>query len=264
MNEAVRTPVAQVASRGAPASHRWSTEVETRDRVIVAATSVMALVTVWAASPIISVGWDWLFILMAWSFVGVGWTWAFQEGLTDRYARIAAGGLLLGSCLAAIPLLPSFVLLLWPEAVFASFIVAVLLVAVVIVREPRLRVVRLVAPAIVALTIGLALSGIPRYVRFAAAEAALTAYVTNDKTENLWPCCGELIVAGVPIHEVIRDPGQVRLVTGFIGMLGDDPAGLLYRTEGAPTDVGSWEHIKGPWYRWYPRGYPWLPNRPAD
>lgn len=112
-----------------------------------------------------------------------------------------------------------------------------------------------VAPVIVVASAALVLSGVPGSLRFAAAEPELTRYVLSlDQGAEVPDYDEPVLVAGIPVFEVIRQDGQVLLVTGFIGILGDDPAGLAYVPAGTPDGVG-WEHIRGPWYSWIPLGY---------
>jgi len=183
----------------------------------------------------------------------VAWSATVFLRTTDQAARLAIGALLVVAVSVVGPFIAMFL------SAPSSWIVAASLVAVAgtvfLLRQRPLRVIWLVAPTIVVATVGLLLSGLPRSVRFAVAEAELTAYVqTLDQAGALPDYDRPVIVGGVPVFEVISEEGQVRLVTGFIGILDDDPAGLAFVPEGDPVGVG-WKHIKGPWFTWVPLGY---------
>lgn len=111
------------------------------------------------------------------------------------------------------------------------------------------------APVIVVAATAIVISGVPQAMRFAAAEPELTRYVQSlDQGAAVPGYDDAVVVGGIPIFEVIREDGQILLVTGFIGILGDDPSGLAYTLDGPPVGVGG-DHISGPWYRWIPLHY---------
>jgi hypothetical protein len=175
---------------------------------------------------------------------------------TDCVAKAAIWVLL---CVALVPVFmlgPLLALIILTPLEWAAVVLLVVVpVVLFLVRQRPIRLVWLLSPALVIGVGALVLSGIPQSVRFTAAEPELTRYVQGLDAAPRLPHYDEPItVGGVPVYEVIREDDQVLLVTGFIGILGDDPAGLAYVLEGTPVGVG-WEHIDGSWYRWIPTQY---------
>lgn len=235
------------------ASSRWSTRVEWFDWVVLSATIMLALITIWVGSSIVRGAWDFVIVSFLWGAVGVAFALTLLMRTTDRLARFAVGVLLVGP-LVTVSLLGPVLFLI----VSAWVVVGLLVVApagLLLVRQRPIRVVWSVAPAIVVATVALVSSGVPRSARFAVAEAELTGYVQSlDQGARSPSYDNPITVGGLPVYEVIREDGQVLLVMGFIGILDDDPAGLAFVPEGSPVGVG-WEHIRGPWYMWVPLGY---------
>jgi hypothetical protein len=234
----------------------WSTRVEGFDWLVLGATVLLALATVWVGSSILPGMFDYVFVSVLWALVGAGWTGTLLSRTTDRVARLAVGTLLVGTLITVLMLGPVTALIFTSgtEWVVIGLVVLALL-TVFLARQRPIRLVWFVAPAIVLASIPLVLSGIPRSARFAAAEAELTTCVQGlDPGARSTSYEDPIAVAGFSVYEIIRDRGQVLLVTDFVGMLADDPAGLAYVPEGHPVGV-SWDHISGPWYRWEPYGY---------
>jgi hypothetical protein len=104
------------------------------------------------------------------------------------------------------------------------------------------------------LTAGLLASALPAAIRFAVIEPELTAYVTSFANGETVPTPGDIPieVGGVSVYDVTREEAGVRLVTGYVGILGDDAAGLFYLPAGQLPSVGKFEHLAGFWYRWFP------------
>lgn len=139
-------------------SHReptWSSRVEPIDRKVLVMTAVLALVTVWAASALVSGFYEFLLVGLAWSFAAAVWSMVLKLQGRDRVARMAAGALLIG-------------------------------------------------------------------------------------------------VVGITIYELRREEGQTHLVTGFVGVLADSPAGLIHVRSGEPPGRGHYERLSGTWFRWFP------------
>lgn len=234
----------------------WSTQAEWFDWVVIAVTIVLAAMTVWVGSSMLRGPFDYLLLSPLWALVGAAWTVTVLLRTTDTTARMAASGLLVGALLSILVFGPVTLLVFMgpSELVVVGLLVAVP-VAVLVLRQRPIHLVWLVAPSIVIAVAALVVSGIPASVRFASAEPELTRYVeglSKGVTRPDWD--HPTTVAGVPIYEVIREERQTLLVTGFIGILGDDPAGLAYVPDGTPVGVG-WSHIRGSWYSWVPLGY---------
>lgn len=235
---------------------RWSTRVEWFDSLVVVATLVVAAAWVWVGSAVVRDTFESLQVIMGWGFVGAAWAATVLLRTTDRVARFAIAALALGSVVTGAALGPLVFLILSTPSdwVIVGLFIAIP-VATFLVRQRPIRLVWFVAPAIVVAAAAIVLSGVAVSARFAAAEPHLTAYVRGLEEGGALPDYDRPTdVGGVPVYEVIREDGQTLLVTGFIGILGDDPAGLAYVPEGTPVGVG-WEHIAGPWYEWIPLGY---------
>jgi hypothetical protein len=240
---------------------RWSKRVEWFDWLILGAALVLALITLWVGSSIVRGAYDYLPVGMLWVGVGVAWCASVLQRTTDRVYQLAVLAVLVGS-FVSIVFWPAIAVTLWDASnwIAAGLLVAMGVLVLVpiglfLVRQRPIRLVWFVAPTIVLATAALVLTGGPRTVRFAVAEAELTSYAQGVADGASSTYFDEPIsVGGVPVFEVIREDGQVLLVTGYIGILGDDPAGIAYVPDGAPVGVG-WQHIRGPWFSWVPLGY---------
>lgn len=235
---------------------RWSTRAEWFDWVIVAVTILLALVTLWVGSSIVGGMWDYLAVSLAWVGVGLAWSVAVLVRTTDRAAKVAVWALLLGSLVSSCAFGPVTALVFTEPAdrILIALLVGLSL-GVILVRQRPIRLVWFVGPIVVLAAAALTVSGALRELRFAASEDELTRFVQSGEASEASRSYDEPVtVGGVPVYEVIREEGQVLLVTGYIGILADDPAGLAYVPNGEPVGVG-WEHISGPWFRWVPSGY---------
>jgi hypothetical protein len=233
---------------------RWSRRAEWFDWVVVGAALVLGGMTVWTASALIRGPWDRISLSLAWGIVGAAWSIAVVMRTTDRLASAAALGLLGGSLVTLLMFGPiGAVVFLGSAAVLAAGLVGLGLFAVILARERARRLVWLLAPAITVAALAVDLSGLPQSLRFAAVEPQLAAFVATARTDGPLPSEDEpLDVAGMPVYDVIVEAGQVRLVTGYIGILGDDAAGIVYVDQGSPVGVARTDHLGGHWYRWYP------------
>lgn len=234
---------------------RWTTRTEWFDWVVLTIAVCLSVGTVWTMSALIPDVWDLLVMAAAWCAAGGLWLLTVGVRTNDRIARMAIVALAVLAGSAIVSFAPFW--LLWafgPGAVLVVAAIAVALLGVAIIRQRPIRLVWLAAPAIVIVTLAMLTWDLPVRWRFLAAEPALTAYVADLPVNMPAPSEFEdpLRIGNVPIYEVVRELGQVRLVTGYVGILGDDPAGLIYRPDGEPVGVGVWEHLEGPWYRWYP------------
>jgi hypothetical protein len=246
---------AVVDGAGGPTT-RWSTRAEWFDWLIVGATTVLAAVTVWVGSSVVRGMWDYIFVSLGWAIVGAAWAVTLMLRTTDRVARFAALALFVGTLVTFVMFGPVTLLVFSsPSDWIGIGVLLVVPVALILVLQRPVRIVWFVAPMIVVAAAALVLSGIPRSMRFAAAEPELTRYVQSLDQGAAEPGYDDpVVVGGIPVFEVTREDGQILLVTGFIGILGDDPSGLAYAPDGPPVGVSS-DHITGPWYRWVPSGY---------
>lgn len=237
-------------------SSRLSTRAEWFDWLVLAATVVLAVMSVWIGSSIVRGIWDYIVVGLLWVVVGAARTVTVFLRTTDLLARVAMAVLIVGALGIAFLAGPITVLILWtPLDWVVAGVLVIVPFALFLVRQCPIRVVWFVAPAIVLAAAATVLSGVAASARFAAAEPELTRYVQGlDQGAELPGYEQPATVGGVPVFEVIREDGQTLLVTGFIGILGDDPAGLAFVPEGSPVGV-HWEHIRGPWYRWIPLHY---------
>ena len=238
---------------------RWSTRAGLADWLVLAATAALAAITVWVGSAVVPSSYDLMPASLGWAFVGAAWSFVVMLRTSDRAAWLAALLLLVGS-LATLGLFGPLTLIGFASMAggaapaIAMLLIGLLLFGVVLAREPSRRLIWLAGPTIVLLTAGLLVSPLPAALRFAAVEPGLTAYVTSFANgENVaMPGDSPIEVGGVPVYEVAREEEGVRLVTGYVGILGDDAAGLFYLPAGQLPNIGKFEHLEGPWYRWFP------------
>jgi hypothetical protein len=241
---------------------RWSAEVEALDLGVMVATLLLAGITLQAASDPVF-GTDPFFLLMlGWPVAGVGWALTLLRRADDVVAR-AAGSLLLAGTVAAFGLFGvSFLFLAFGGrvALAGAAVVAAGLFAVVVARTRNRRLAWLVAPTVVLLTLGFVYTGLPRQARLWIANSALTTYAEQIRRGDavVIPRSPDqhVVVGTMPIYEVHEDEGELRFVTAYIGILGDDPAGLAYVPSGQPAAADlTYQHVLGPWYRWYPSAF---------
>lgn len=238
---------------------RWSTRAGSADWLVLAATAALGALTTWLGSSVIPSSYNLLPASIGWAFVGAAWSFVVMLRTSDRGAWLAAVLLLVGS-LATLGLFGPLTLIGFvgmaggAAPAIALLLVGLSLFGVILAREPSRRLIWLGAPAIVLLTAGLLVSPLPAAIRFAVVEPALTAYVTSFANGETVPMPGDLPieVGGVPVYDVTREDAGVRLVTSYVGILGDDSAGLFYLRAGQLPSVGKFEHLEGFWYRWFP------------
>src|SRR5688572_7047106 len=132
------------------APSRWSTRVEWFDWFVLCATIVLALITIWVGSSIVRGAWDFLIVSLLWGTVGVAFSLTVLMRTTDRVARFAVGAMLVGPLLVVALFGPVLIL------IASAWVVIVLLVGVpvglLLVRQRPIRLVWLIAPAIVVAT----------------------------------------------------------------------------------------------------------------
>jgi hypothetical protein len=225
---------------------RWSTRSDWFDWLIAAIAGLVGAATVWVGSAVVAGSYDLLMVSVAWAFAGILWSLAMILRATDTFARAAALALFLGALASATTFGPIMALsFVGPAAVILGVVVALGLLTVILVRQRPTRIMWLVAPAITVAAFAVDLSGIPQRLRFVVAEPALAAYVEEIRAGTAALPDDEegepVDIGSISIFEVVQESGQVRLVTSFVGILGDDAPG-----------VGRSDHLTGPWYVWYP------------
>jgi len=236
----------------------WDKRIRGVDWLAVGPTIFLAGLTIWASSyPIVDTG-AWLFGGFAWSVVAIIWCAVLLATVNDSGSRVAALILLVGAIVAnpfAAGLSLLFLLLTGAFGLAAIFLVGLALLAVIIVRSRPRRLAWLVAPAIVLVMFGVLISTSPRLARLALSEPALTSYAEAATTgQRALPAYYDdgLDLGAIPIYAAYNDWGGLHLVTGYVGILDDDEAGLAYFPGGPPSNGLRYEHLLGAWYRWFP------------
>jgi hypothetical protein len=219
---------------------------------------LLAVLTLWAASfPI--VGTDFfLFGGLAWWLLAVLWSARVSATADEGLVRAAALLLLIGT-IASMPLFGISLMVIIIAGLIgagAMAMTAAALFAIVVIKSRVRRVAWPIAPAIVAITLAVSLSGIPRLARLVAAEPELTTFVQGVASET---GRGErsqyfddpVVVGSMPVYEVFERHGLVHLVTGHVGIMADDGAGIAYSPDRSLRSP-LYDHLFGPWYRWFP------------
>jgi hypothetical protein len=229
------------------------------DALAIGATSALAAATVvvWSA-PVTGFG-DLAFIGFLWPFAAILWAASLLAGTRDRNLRLLAWIVIAGSIATVATLgYPFFFIgvFVGPAGFVALFVSGLVLAGVALRRARPWRRSWIVAPVIVVATLALLMSGIPRSIRFAYAETALSAYARQLLSGEVTPPRSvdenPVTVGSIPIHEVTVEGGELHFITGYIGILDDDGAGLAYVPSGAPAGPGVYQHLQGPWYAWSP------------
>lgn len=236
----------------------WSSSVDRVDWAIVAVSLVLAIGTLYVFSvPVVGTGAMGLLSIL-WPATAVAWALALLGTLRTSIGRVAAALLALGFVASIGGIIPFFVaLLIGPIGLITGGVLALGLFALILAREPSRRLAWLPAPTIVIATSALLLLGLPSLVRLALSEPDLTAFAQRiERGESVAHVSPDapILVGSIPILEVDADTDVVRFVTAYVGILGDYRAGLAYAPSGAPSGVGRYEHLMGPWYRWFEVG----------
>jgi hypothetical protein len=225
------------------------------DVAIIALTIVMAAVTIWTASTPIAHVFDFLILGILWLPIGAVWALSLIVSSRPNLALIGVVAIVLlllaaGSFVQGMGPLSTLVM----TGVIAS---GAAVVVADVVRKRLMPLVVLIAPAIVLVTVGLILSGIPKAVRFAVAEPALRAYAMDLFEQPRVELPDEAVpvsVGGFTVDWSVARGGCAHLVTTYVGILGEYPAGIAYCPSGPPGDdsgVGDYEAFSGTWYRWF-------------
>ncbi len=230
------------------------------DIFIVALTIGMAALTLWLASAPIAHFFD--FVILGFIWVPIGAVWALSLFVVRRPTWVlgALVVLLLGVCstilgVRALGGLVTTGLIALIGVAGVLLVVSIVLGRAILLDRPH-RIVWLVAPVIVLATAGLSVSGLPRLARFALAEPALRAYAKDvfDQPTVEFPDETQPIgVGGLTIDWSAAQGGCAHLVTTYLGILGEYPAGLAYCPSGLPPvdgRAGDYDPFNGPWYLW--------------
>lgn len=260
MGGATNEPAVQLAAaisrRGASHSQMWDKRIRGLDWSAIAPAFILAGLTLWAASYPIVDTLAWILGGFAWSVVAIVWSGVLLATVHDRASRAAAVLLLVGSIVAN-PLAAGFSMLFLgftgAYGLAAMVVAGLALLAVIVVRSRPRRLAWLVAPAIVLVMFGVLITGAPRLARLAVSEHELTNFAQSAIAGELPAYYDEGVsVGGIPICAAYNDWGGLHLVTGYVGILDDDEAGLAYFPNGPPSNGLIYEHLLGPWYRWFP------------
>ena len=140
--------------------------------------------------------------------------------------------------------------------------ISLMLEAVTVAKRPLLA---FIAPLMVVVVAAICLSGVPRQIRVALSDRALTETVQALETaaltlpESFDEGDDPVLWAGaIPIYGVWDKPGGTHLIAGFTGS--DSPAGLVRFADGPPIGrppgtnalyvALHYQHVYGHWYRW--------------
>ena len=243
-----------LAALDEPAGITWSRSSSRLDRRVIALTIVLAIVTLWFASgPVLST-YRFYVLALLWPLAGIAWAVSLI-GAVQRGASLGAAIVLLFGAGATIfgwtPIV--LIVLFGAGAAVAALVVGLGLLGLILMLERPRRLAWVIAPAIVLVTVGVAVSGAPRLARFALSEPALTAFAgellepTSDATpgerRGVW-------LGAIRVRRAFVRDGCAYLVTASVGVLADSPAGLAYCPNGPPAARFPYEPVSGQWYRW--------------
>ena len=233
----------------------WSHAVGRVDLLVIAATIACALLTLWFASAPVTGTKRLMLLAILWPPVGVAWAFSVARAATHEASRLSAILLLVGFAATFLGFLPAAVtFVVGPGPAVIAVLLALALFAVILALERPRRIAWLVAPAIVLSSTGLAISEVPRSVRFTAAEPELTRFAmqTLDSASGDGAVAMEpASISGVEVRRAFVRGGCVHLVTAQVGFLGSGPAGLAYCPNGPATGPREYDPMSGSWYRWW-------------
>jgi hypothetical protein len=249
-----------VVSTVPTAALSWTRHVRSVDILIVALTIGMAALTLWLASAPIAHFFDFLILGFIWLPIGAVWALSLIVVRRPTWVLGAMVLVLLGVCSAifgvgALGGLATTALIALIGLGGVLLVMSMVLGRAILLDRPY-RIVWLVAPVIVVATLGLAVSELPRLARFAFAEPALTAYATDvlDQPRVKFPEETQPIgVGGLTIDWSAAQGGCAHLVTTYLGILGEYPAGLAYCPSGLPAvddRIGDYDAFSGAWFLW--------------
>ena len=192
-----------------------------------------------------------------WPVAAIAWAVAIWEATPDRTARVAAGIVAVASIIDVVLLgfpLGFALLLIGPSGLAIACLLATAIFLVILRGADSRRRLWFVPPAIVLSTLIVVYSGVPRGLRFAAAEPALSTFAEQVLRGDVSvdPYDDPVGVGSILIYQTVQRGNELLLVTAYIGIMGDDAAGLAYIPSGLPSGTGEYEHLQGPWYRWSP------------
>lgn len=236
---------------------RYSADVF--DGLAIAASIALVVPTIWAASSVVpSVG-DYPALIILWPFAAA--MWAASIVIRSDEARVRGFGFVViaGTILAVATLGVPFAVIAFISGGIGlgmCLFVGIVVTAKILLPAKGRRLRWFIAPLLVIAAFAIVASGVPRSIRFATSEAALTAYAEQVRTGTQTTVPSDIgtsiQVGSIPIFRVESIDGEIHLTTAYVGILDDDPAGLAYVTGGTPSGPGVYEHIDGPWFLWLP------------
>lgn len=236
----------------------WDRRIDALDWLAVAPTIALAALTIWAASYPVPGTDAYIVGGIAWSLAGILWSVTLVAQARDTRARVAAILLLVGALMAN-PLVGLFFFVfvfVGSVGLIAALAIGALLLGVVIMSSRPRRLAWLIAPAVVVGTLALMYSGAPRLARMALAERELTEFAgrVDPSATAEFPVYFDdpVVVGSIPVYEAFVADGRVHLVTGYVGLLADYPAGIAYAPRAALGNDPRYQHMVGDWYRWLP------------
>jgi hypothetical protein len=243
-----------LAALSEPAGTTWSRSANRLDRVVIALTIVLAVVTLWFASgPVLSTA-RFYALAVLWPLMGMAWAISLMSSVQRGASLGAAIVLVFGAGATILGSVPFVLIVLFGAgAVVAALVAGLGLLGLILVLERPRRIAWLIAPAIVLATLGLAFSGAPRLARFALAEPALTPFASEvlEGATGAEPSARRGVWVGpIRVRRVFVRDGCAYLVTASVGVLADSPGGLAYCPNGPPAARFSYAPVSGDWYRW--------------
>jgi hypothetical protein len=229
------------------------------DGLAIAASAALVVPTIWAASsPVPSVG-DYPVLMVLWPLAAAIWAASILVRSDEPRVRGLGFVVIAGSIVAVGTLGLPFAVIAFLSGTIGlglCLLVGIAVTAKILLPAGARRLRWFTAPLLVIATFAIVASGVPRAIRFATSEAALTAYAEQVRTGTQAEMPGDIgtsiQVGSIPIFHVETIDGDIHLTTAYVGILDDDPAGLAYVTGGTPSGPGIYEHIDGPWFLWLP------------
>jgi hypothetical protein len=229
------------------------------DGLAMAFSAALVVPTIWAASsPVPSVG-DYSVLMVLWPIAAAVWAASIVARSDESRVRAFGFVVMAGSIVAVGTLgVPSAVIafIAGPVGLGLCLFLATAVTAKILLPARGRRLRWFIAPLLVIGTFSVLASEVPRAIRFATSEAALTAYAEQVRTGTQTAMPDEIgtsiQVGSIPIFRVETIDGEIHLTTAYVGILDDDPAGLAYVPSGPPSGPGVYEHVDGPWFLWLP------------
>jgi hypothetical protein len=229
------------------------------DGLAIAVSAALVVPTIWAASsPVPSLG-DYPAMMILWPIAAALWAASIINRSHEPRVRGFGFVIIAGSIVAVGTLGVPLAVIAFDSGSIGLGLCLVLGIAVTakVLLPARGRRLRwLIPPLLVIATFTIVASGVPRAIRFATSETALTAYAEQVRTGTQTAMPGDIgtsiQVGSIPIFRVETIDGVIHLTTAYVGILDDDPAGLAYVPTGTPSGPGVYQHVDGPWFLWLP------------